>query len=243
MLDATSLVTGERMWRVCDLNREYRFSPTYPSVLVFPERTRDTDLAAIGAFRSKARVPALSWLHPVNRASLWRSSQPKIGLGNNSCAADENLLATIRAITNPGQPLLIADARPRANAMVRMSARALRVRRGVRGCLLCACFAYRPRPVQAQRAGGFGYETYPGTDIMFLGIHNIHAVRDSFKKVQALALGLTKNDVTWDSNIADSSWTTHVRTILQGGMTVAHALHVRGIPVLVHCRCAAWRQS
>ena len=116
--DAVSPVTGERMLRVSDINREYQFAPTYSSVLVFPERTSDAELRSVGGFRSKARVPTFTWLHPVARTTLWRSSQPRVGLSGNTNAADERLLANIREATNPVTPLLIVDCRPKANAMV-----------------------------------------------------------------------------------------------------------------------------
>lgn len=48
------------------------------------------------------------------------------------------------------QNLLIADCRPRANAM-------------------------------ANKAGGWGYESYIGCQLEFLGMHNIHAIRDAYK--------------------------------------------------------------
>jgi hypothetical protein len=202
--------TREPLWRVSDLNREYAYCPTYPSVLVFPERVPDAALQAVGGFRSKARVPALTWVHPANKTTMWRSSQPRVGMGNNTCAADEALLAAIRDANvysrDPAAPLLIADCRPRANAM-------------------------------ANRAGGWGYEVnYANSQLEFLGIHNIHAVRDGYRKVEALAQSPRPDDVDWAAGIAESGWLYHLRTVLSGALYVAEAMHRRGQSVLVHCR-------
>ena len=91
--------------------------------------------------------------------------------------------------------------------------------------------------LQAQRAAGFGYESYAGTELMFMGIQNIHAVRDSFRKVQVLAADPNGgSDAEWDSAIAETSWLTHVRLILEAGIFTARKLHLSSASVLVHCR-------
>ncbi len=90
--------------------------------------------------------------------------------------------------------------------------------------------------MQTQKAAGFGYESYTATDLVFMGIQNIHAVRDSFKKVQALAMDPNNSDADWDSAIADTAWLTHVRLIIEAGIFTARALHLKGASVLVHCR-------
>jgi hypothetical protein len=103
---------------LCWGSPRYQFAPTYSSVLVFPNRTTDAELRAVGAFRSKARVPTFTWMHPVHKTTLWRSSQPRVGISGNTCTADERLLANIREATNPLVPLIIVDCRPKANAVV-----------------------------------------------------------------------------------------------------------------------------
>jgi len=207
--------TGELLWRVSDVNREYAYCPTYPAVLVFPERVSDGHLAAIAGFRSKARVPALTWCHPVTKTTLWRCSQPRVGMTNNACREDEWLFACIRDANlysrDPAAPLLIADCRPRANAY-------------------------------AQKAGGWGFENYAIAQLEFLGIHNIHAVRDAYKKLEALALSPATSDTTWSAQVSDSGWPYHVRTLLSASLFVADCMHRRGQSVVVHCRCD-WKRG
>ena len=154
VLTARHPKSGEALWRVADVNREYEYAPTYPAVLVVPARASDAMLAAVAPFRSKARIPSLTWQHPITRSTLWRCSQPKVGMGNATNASDEALLGMIRDANvfsrDPSQPLLIVDCRPHANAL-------------------------------ANKAGGWGYESYMGCNLIFCGMNNIHALRDSYR--------------------------------------------------------------
>ena len=79
------------------LNSTYQLSPTYPSVMVGPATLDETkpDVQTIvkqcAAFRSEQRLPCLTWCG-TGGASIWRSSQPKIGLQGNRSPADELFL-------------------------------------------------------------------------------------------------------------------------------------------------------
>jgi len=74
-----------KAWRFTDINRDFsvsftlscrspvpltgnsfQFSPTYPSKLVVPTRISDSTLTYAGRYRSKARIPALAYLHWSN---------------------------------------------------------------------------------------------------------------------------------------------------------------------------------
>lgn len=215
---------GAPLWQYCDLNLEYSFSPTYPERFMVPAAATSEEITESGNFRSKRRLPALTWRHPRNGAGLLRSSQPRVGMGNASCPADEALLQYVRRAaaedtsryaegagdgSKPGHGalprLLIADCRPRANAL-------------------------------ANRATGMGYEIgYDGCDVEFLGIHNIHAVRESHRRLETLCCGTGSGDEhKWLQAVEDTGWLAHLRTVLSGGIRCARALH-GGCPVLVHC--------
>jgi myotubularin-related protein 6/7/8 len=58
-----------RGWRFTDINKDYSFSPTYPSKLVVPSRIGDAVLQYAAKYRSKARIPALTYLHWANNVS------------------------------------------------------------------------------------------------------------------------------------------------------------------------------
>lgn len=113
--------TGTPLYRVTEANRDFSFIPSYPALLGTVARASDAHLASVAGFRSKGRLPALTWIHPANRTSLWRCSQPKVGISGNRCPPDEELLVWIRDANvfskeGPGALLLVADCRPQENA-------------------------------------------------------------------------------------------------------------------------------
>lgn len=59
--------------------------------------------------------------HPFGHQTMWRCSQPKVGMKSERCLADERLFETIRALNpwmrNNNQYLTIFDCRPKINAM------------------------------------------------------------------------------------------------------------------------------
>jgi hypothetical protein len=196
-------------WRVSTINESYQFSPTYPSVMCVPATFSDREIGAIQHFRSRGRIPAMTWRHPGNGATMWRSSQPRVGVTNATNAEDERLLSLIRLSTPQGRDgragLVIADCRPRANAV-------------------------------ANKMGGWGYEgtTYVACHLWFLDIENIHRMRESQGKLEGLVQDGSA-ETHWGRAVEGTLWPTHIRAVLAGAMRVAHALHRRGTPVLVHC--------
>lgn len=60
-------------WQISDINFDYSKSKTYPSKIIVPIGISDDELDAVFAYRSKGRIPALSWVHPTNHAVLTRS--------------------------------------------------------------------------------------------------------------------------------------------------------------------------
>lgn len=91
---------------------DYRLCDTYPSILAVPGDFSDDMLMLCASFRSRGRVPVLSWMHPESRASLTRCSQPQVGVTAQRCGADEELLGRIRTANANANCLLIFDARP-----------------------------------------------------------------------------------------------------------------------------------
>lgn len=79
-------------WRITMINKDHSFSPTYPAVLAVPSKISDSTLKYAAAFRSRARIPALSYLHPVNNCTITRSSQPFVGLRMKRSIQDERLV-------------------------------------------------------------------------------------------------------------------------------------------------------
>lgn len=109
-------------WRFSTVNMDFKFCETYPKLLVVPQMVKDDELRQVGEFRSKHRIPVVSWLKYDNRknsVALLRSSQPMVGLTQKRNERDESYLHTLYKINtiNSLDKLFIMDARPIANAM------------------------------------------------------------------------------------------------------------------------------
>jgi myotubularin-related protein 1/2 len=147
-------VLNSKKWRISELNENYAFCDTYPKWLVVPSSTSDEELKLIGEFRSRNRIPVLSWLSKSeneNYASILRSSQPLCGMSGKRNYWDELHLKKIAETNDKNKSLNIMDARPYLNAL-------------------------------ANCPTGGGYENekyYTQCKLTFLNIENIHQMRDS----------------------------------------------------------------
>lgn len=151
-----------KKWRFTSINKNYTFCETYPSLLVVPTSTSDKELELISEFRSKCRLPVLSWVKPDNRnVAIMRSSQPLVGVTGKRSFWDEMYLKNIADLNDTNKSLHIMDARPYINAL-------------------------------ANCTTGGGYENeknYPTCKISFLNIENIHAMRDSLNTTNEILAG------------------------------------------------------
>ncbi|TFK54732.1 phosphatases II [Heliocybe sulcata] len=227
--------TRTKAWRFTDLNRDYSFSPTYPARLVVPTKISDTTLQYAGKYRSKARIPALTYLHWANFGSITRSSQPMVGLTQSRSVQDEKLVeatfqshwapesragpATVYGATTTN---LIVDARPTTNAMANT----------------------------AKGAGSENMDHYKDARKAYLGIDHIHVMRDSLGKVvEALretdALSATvSGDLPGEREpmavldrgaLRRSGWLRHMSAIMEGSNLIVRNVHVNSSHVLIHC--------
>lgn len=89
-------------WRISTINEDYTFSPTYPSILCVPATVSDNMLKYGGPYRSKSRIPALTYLHS-NGGSITRSSQPMPGLAGKRNPQDERLVSAIFSSQTPSE--------------------------------------------------------------------------------------------------------------------------------------------
>lgn len=89
----------DRGWRISKINIDYGFSPTYPALLPVPSSISDNTLNYAGRYRSRVRIPVLTYLHPVNNCSITRSSQPLAGLRGNRSIQDEKLVSACFSAT------------------------------------------------------------------------------------------------------------------------------------------------
>ena len=79
----------------------FQYSETYPSVLCVPSVISDTTLKHTASFRSKARIPVLTYFHSVNDCTITRSAQPSVGIRQSRSPQDEKLVNAIFGTTKP----------------------------------------------------------------------------------------------------------------------------------------------
>ncbi len=253
--DYQRMKVGNAGWRVSDLNDTYELCDTYPQALCFPESLSDEDVRLAALQRSKARLPVLVWIHPVNKAALTRSSQPMTGVSGKSERSEHDIklcleikdLALVEVEPAPifmeggmkikmtNKPALrIADARPRLNA----NANALQGK-------------------GFENIGNFGGGN--NATLLFMDIENIHVMRNSINRLKQ---GLAHNPWGWSEAVniggeasggtssrevhahkdtkmdteimSQSSWKVHLSYLIKGAVAMAESL-LHGHPVLVHC--------
>ncbi|WVQ82625.1 hypothetical protein IAT38_004757 [Cryptococcus sp. DSM 104549] len=215
------LGTRTKAWRFTDVNKDYSFSPTYPSKIVVPSRISDSTLLYAGKYRSKGRIPALTYLHWANSASITRSSQPMVGIKNSRSSQDERLvecvftshlfLDTAYASTTAfgaTSTNMIIDARPTANAMANV----------------------------AMGAGTENMENYKLAKKVYLGIDNIHVMRNSLKAIGEVVHDANSRLVPLDRGLLrKSNWLRHISAILDGALIIVRNVHLNASHVLIHC--------
>ncbi|KAM3162399.1 Myotubularin phosphatase domain-containing protein [Lachancea thermotolerans] len=208
-------------WRLSDINKDYNFCKTYPHVLVVPRAISDTLLTHASRYRSQNRLPALTFYYRKTNSSITRCAQPLPGLIQQRSIQDEKLVNEIFGCSVPaGNEIpravknIVVDARPATNAM-------------------------------AQTALGGGTENmdnynFGGTaSRMFLGIDNIHIMRDSLNNV--VDNHLVDNDLNLPidrGSLNDgkcAQWLKYIRTLLSSTETLVKSILFNQSNILIHC--------
>uniref|UniRef100_A0A8B9FT47 Myotubularin n=1 Tax=Amazona collaria TaxID=241587 RepID=A0A8B9FT47_9PSIT len=193
-------------WRVSFINEHYGLCDTYPSLLVVPYNATDDDLKKVAAFRSRNRIPVLSWIHPETQAVIMRCSQPLVGMSGKRNKDDEKYLDIIREANGQISKLTIYDARPNVNAVANKAT-----------------------------GGGYESEdAYPNAELFFLDIHNIHVMRESLKKLKDIVYPNVEES-HWLSSLESTHWLEHIKLVLTGAIQVADKVSSGRSSVLVHC--------
>ncbi|XP_049577488.1 myotubularin-related protein 7 isoform X1 [Syngnathus scovelli] len=206
MADYKRMGVPNNLWVASAANSEYRICETYPSELFIPKSASPTVILGSSKFRSRGRFPALSYFHQDTLAAVCRCSQPLSGFSGR-CQEDEAMLQAVMK-SNPGSVYIyVVDTRPKLNAM-------------------------------ANRAAGKGYENedhYTNIKLHFIGIENIHVMRNSQQKM--IDVGEMRSpsmtDFLW--GLENSGWLKHIKAIIDAGVFIARAVADEGVSVLVHC--------
>lgn len=265
-------------WRISTINKDYSFSPTYPALLPVPASISDVTLSHAGKYRSRARIPVLTYIHPVNNCTITRCSQPMVGVRQNRSIQDETLLAAIFATTRNERPLsgftspaperedgcssrdggganqagdlqatdteAIEDAviaRLRGDGQGETTDDEDQSRRVVYGAqqrnmIVDARPTINAIAMQAAGMGSENMDNYKFATKVYLGIDNIHVMRDSLNKVIET---LKDSDLTplgpSRDQLLRSNWLKHIANLLDGVSLIARQIGLQHSHVLIHC--------
>jgi hypothetical protein len=87
---------------------------------------------------------------------------------------------------------------------------------------------------QVKGAGFERQENYGGCQAEFIGIENIHVMRDSLEKLQLLCRTVNKHNASWWNKLEATNWMRHIHDVLRGGAKIAQLVRT-GTTTIVHC--------
>ncbi|KAK4296338.1 hypothetical protein Pmani_031156 [Petrolisthes manimaculis] len=193
-------------WRITRINEQYEVCETYPAVWAVPAAASDADLRNVAAFRSRGRIPVLSWIHIESQATITRCAQPLVGVSGKRSRDDEAYIQHIMDANAQSHKIFIMDARPSVNAVANKA-----------------------------KGGGYESEdAYQNAEVQFLDIHNIHVMRESLRKLQEVCYP-TIDNTHWLSNLEATHWLDHIRCVLSGALRIADKVESHKTSVVVHC--------
>uniref|UniRef100_A0A672Z0E3 Uncharacterized protein n=1 Tax=Sphaeramia orbicularis TaxID=375764 RepID=A0A672Z0E3_9TELE len=193
-------------WKLSPANRNYKVSDTYPADLFVPESATPPVIVGSSKFRSRGRFPTLSYYSKENHAAICRSSQPLSGFSAR-CLEDEQMLEAILRSNPCSDFMYVVDTRPKLNAI-------------------------------ANRAAGKGYENednYSNIKFQFIGIENIHVMRNSQQKMLEVCELRSPSMSDFLEGLESSGWLKHIKAVLDAGIFITKAVAEEGVSVLVHC--------
>lgn len=193
-------------WKITKINEKFELCDTYPSILAVPSAATDEELRAVANFRSRGRLPVLSWIHPESQATITRCSQPLVGVSGKRSKDDEKYIQMILDANAQSHKIFIMDTRPSVNAAANKA-----------------------------RGGGYESEdAYQNAELIFLDVHNIHVMRESLRKLKEVCFP-SIDEAHWLSNIESTHWLEHIRRILAGALRIADKVESNKTSVVVHC--------
>ena len=199
-------VNRNSLFRKTKLNENYALCPSYPKFLITAGEITDSDYKYSAEFRAKNRLPALAYYDKVKGGTIWRSAQTKSGISGNRNRFDEDLLLNITKISKKKR-LYIYDCRPFLSAVAN----------------------------KLKGAGFENVENYPGSEIFFCEIDNIHTARNALNKIYTMLKSNTFNEnKKFFANFDSSGWPNFIYGIILASINIVSAVR-SGYSVLIHC--------
>lgn len=182
------------LWVATSINRDYEICDTYPKYLYVPSSASTPILVGSSRFRSRGRLPVLSYLNR-NMAAICRCSQPLSGF-KARCVEDEQLLNCILKNSPNSKILYVVDTRPKINA-----------------------YANR-----AAGKGYENENFYENIKFQFFGVENIHVMRGSQQKLIEACEFKVPSMSNFLNGLESSGWLRHVKAILEAAVFISKAL-------------------
>ncbi|KAF4123253.1 myotubularin-related protein 6/7/8 [Geosmithia morbida] len=255
----------DRGWRITTINNDYSFCDTYPAFLVVPSKISDNVLKYAREFRSRNRVPVLSYIHPVNNCTITRCSQPLSGITRKANVQDEKLVAasfsaSVRGSSQDNTPVTSQQDVPEGDvspagldlseterledeliskSMVMYDeATGKRLVYGAQQTNLIV----DARPTinaimnQVQGMGSENMDKYNFASKIFLNIGNIHVMRSSLSKVVDALKDADLSPLPPNRELLQqSNWLKHVHDVLDGSAIIVRQIGIQHSHVLIHC--------
>lgn len=254
----------DKGWRITDINKDYSFCDTYPAFLVVPSKISDNVLKYAREFRSRNRVPVLSYIHPVNNCTITRSSQPLSGITRKTNVQDEKLVAasfsawvaggseestppSSQPDTANGSTMLeseLSETERYEDELISRSAAIYDEKTGEQivygrqqtNMIVDARPTINAMVNQVQGMGSENMDKYPFARKSFLSIENIHVMRYSLNKVVEALKDADISPLPPNRELLhQSGWLRHIHNVLDGSAIIARRIGIKHSHVLIHC--------
>ncbi|KAF9871672.1 hypothetical protein CkaCkLH20_10870 [Colletotrichum karsti] len=249
-------------WRITNINKDYTFCDTYPAVLVVPSSISDNVLKYAKDYRSRNRIPVLSYIHKRNSCTITRSAQPLSGITRKNNVQDEKLVMASFAARVPRtsieaeQPSRLSQSEASEGASLSelekyeesvIEEAAPKIYDEKTGKRLIygaqqANMIVDARPTvnamvnQVQGMGSEPMDRYPGATKAFMNIENIHVMRNSLNKVVDCIKDADVSSLPPDQNaLFATGWLKHTTAVLNGAEIIARQIWFKHSHVLIHC--------
>ena len=192
-------------FRIVD-NSKFDFCSSYPKKIIVPISMSDEDIRKCGTYRTKERIPALTYRYDKNGRCIWRSSQTKSGIKGKT----NKDVILLTKIAEGAKKLYVFDARPLLNAWANK----------LKGAGYEDISQYQDINME----------------LIFCGIPNIHAVRGSCHKVYSTLCYKNENEdkKTKAKNLDSGNWYDSIIILIKGAFQIAEAIKDNNT-VLIHC--------
>ncbi|KAK3190748.1 phosphatidylinositol-3-phosphatase ymr1 [Lecanicillium sp. MT-2017a] len=254
----------DKGWRVTTINKDYTFCDTYPAFLVVPSKISDNVLKYAKDFRSRNRIPTLSYIHPVNNCTITRSSQPLAGITRKTNVQDEKLVAASFSASMPAgsendtpmsSQLDVSSTPPAAgpelsdteryeDELISKSVTMFDAKTGKRlvygaqqsNLIVDARPTINAMVNQVQGMGSENMDKYKFAKKIFLSIENIHVMRSSLNKVVESLKDADISPLPPNRELLhQSGWLKHIHDVLDGSAIIARQVGINHSHVLIHC--------